>query len=397
MVFSDHDQLRDGVIKEKVDLLTARYTRRFVTDEPEQQIREIAARWGGVRQPSAGPQQPGAGRCAGARVVTRASRDESGTAGCTTARKDRAVLRRIPRCKSGKAHRQRVVSLEWDAKRGQVRARQLFFRGARYDREALDPARVAKMTCDEFNLARPFCDLWFTWEREYDRYRGAMQPRTCVSEHETDGMVTAEFEMLLYGSELWYRDRSIKVDGTIRGEIDGFSWLLFTRRGTPHIAKQAGVWRGTFRRVEADGRLAEELPAEIIIRVIPGDGQLRYHQTNIYRPANKPVETLENYGEVRDGKIHFVNSRLDAWKMDVPGDTTGRSAVLLTDYKDSSGTYMHQIVSLSDDGRFRSRTAQYLVKGKIVRRTLIDEEKITDDWRAYDAATDRLASMGMPL
>ena len=111
------------------------------------------------------------------------------------------------------------------------------------------------------------------------------------------------------------------------------------------------------------------------MRVVPGDGQLRYHQTNVYRPASKPVEALENYGEIRDGKIHFGNARLDAWKMDVPGDTTGRSAVLLMEYKDGSDMYMHQIVSLSDDGRYRSRTAQYFVKGKIVRRTLIDEEK----------------------
>ncbi|MFM7432590.1 MAG: CpcT/CpeT family chromophore lyase, partial [Gammaproteobacteria bacterium] len=255
MVFSERDQLRDGVIKEKLDLLTARYTRRFVTDEPEQQIREIAARWAGEYDNH---------------LQVRSNRERGGAQGpeLSLERREMKVVRldapqlgktvlffeEYRAASPGKAHRQRVVSLEWDAKRGQVRARQLFFRGARYDREPLDPARVAKMTRDEFNLARPFCDLWFTFEREHDRYRGAMQPRTCVSEHETDGMVTAEFEMLLYGSELWYRDRSIKVDGTIRGEIDGFSWLLFTRRGTPHIAKQAGVWRGTFRRVEADGR-----------------------------------------------------------------------------------------------------------------------------------------------
>jgi len=64
------------------------------------------------------------------------------------------------------------------------------------------------------------------------------------------------------------------------------------------------------------------------MRVIPDDGQSRYHQTDIFRPANKLVETLENYSDVRDGNIHFGNSRLDAWKMDPPGDTTGRSAVL---------------------------------------------------------------------
>lgn len=219
--------------------------------------------------------------------------------------------------------RARPIGSEWCHSSGMTNAHRSahvsFSSEARYDRDPLDPARVAKMSRDDFNLSRPFCD--------------------------------------------------------IRGEIDGFSWLLFTRRCAPHIAKQAGVWRGTFRRVESDGRLVEEFPAEIIMRVVPRDGQLRYHQTNVYRPASKPVEALENYGEIRDGKIHFGNARLDAWKMDVPGDTTGRSAVLLMEYKDGSDMYMHQIVSLSDDGRYRSRTAQYLVKGKIVRRTLIDEEK----------------------
>ncbi len=405
MVFAARDQVRDGIIKEKLDLLTARYERRWPTNEPsvfvapspDRQIREIAERWVGDFDNH---------------LQVRSNRERGGARGpeLSLERREMKVVRldapqlgknvlffeEYRAASPGKAHRQRVVSLEWDDKRAQVRARQFFFRGARYDRDPLDPARVAKMSRDDFNLSRPFCDLWFTWEGEHDRYRGAMQPRTCVSEHETDGMVTAEFEMLLHGSELWYRDRSIKVDGTIRGEIDGFSWLLFTRRGAPHIAKQAGVWRGTFRRVESDGRLVEEFPAEIIMRVVPGDGQLRYHQTNVYRPASKPVETLENYGEIRDGKIHFGNARLDAWKMDVPGDTTGRSAVLLMEYKDGSDMYMHQIVSLSDDGRYRSRTAQYLVKGKIVRRTLIDEEKVTDDWRAYDASIGRVASTGLP-
>jgi len=37
------------------------------------------------------------------------------------------------------------------------------------------------------------------------------------------------------------------------------------------------------------------------------------------------------------------------------------------------GMYMRQIVSLSDDSRCRSRAAQSLVKGKIMRRALIDE------------------------
>ena len=190
--------------------------------------------------------------------------------------------------------------------------------------------------------------------------------------------------------------RGIPVHHRAEYAVDAFSWLLFARRAAPHIAKQAGVWRGIFSRLEADGRLAAEFPSETIMRIVPGEARLLYHQTNIYRPVEKPPETLETFGEIRDGKIHFWTSRLDALKMVEPGDSTGRCTVLLMDYEDGSGMYMHQIVSLSDDGRYRSRTAQYLVRGKILRRTLIDEEKITDDWRAYDAWIGRAPSTGLP-
>ncbi len=287
----------------------------------------------------------------------------------------------------GLANRQRVVSLVLDAKRNQVRARQFFFKGARYDRSPLAPEVIARMSPADFDLSRPYCDLWFSWEPEWQRYRGRMQPGACVSEHEVDGMVHADFEMLLYGKELWYRDRSIRLaNGTVRGEIDGFSWLLFTRKSTPHIAQQQGVWRGVFRRYDADGRLTAEFPSEITMRVMPKDGRLMYHQTNRYLPAGKPEEVLESYGEVRDGRVYFGNARLDAWKMDVPDDPSGRSAVILMQYKDGSGLYVHEIVSVSADGRHRARATQYLKDGRIVRRTLIDEDKVTDDWAAYDAA-----------
>lgn len=134
------------------------------TPSPEQQIREIAERWvgdfdnhlqvrsnlerGGARGPELSVE----------RREMKVVRLEAPQLG-----KDILFFEEYRAATPGKAHRQRVVSLEWDEKRGQVRVRQFFFRGARYDRDPLDPARVAKMTRDEFNLARPFCDLWFTW------------------------------------------------------------------------------------------------------------------------------------------------------------------------------------------------------------------------------------------
>jgi len=153
----------------------------------------------------------------------------------------------------------------------------------------------------------------------------------------------------------------------------------------PYIAKQQGVWRGIFRRYDKDGKLTSEFPSEIIMRVIDEKDKVSYHQTNRYFPLGAPEEIIESYGEVRDGKIYFGNKRLDAWKMDISDDHTKRSAIILMEFKDGSGLYAHEIVSVSEDGRHRSRAAQYLKNGLIVRRTLIDEEKITDNWKEYDA------------
>lgn len=290
----------------------------------------------------------------------------------------------------GTANRQRVVSLVYDAERKQVRARQLFFNGEKHGRQPLAPAAVAKMPLSDFDLSRPGCDLFFRWEDANQRYRGGMDPGACVSKDVRAGKNYIDYEMLLTGGELWYRDRTVRqVDGVIVGEVDGFSWVLFTRSGLPHIAEQQGVWRGMFRRYDANGRLAAEFPSEITMRVIVRGDKLDYHQTNHYFPKDQPEEIIESYGEVRDGRVYFGNARLDGWKMDVPDDPTQRSAVILMDYKDGSGLYAHEIVSVSADGRFRARATQYLKDGRIVRRTLIDEEKLTSDWAAYEAAAKK--------
>jgi hypothetical protein len=45
-------------------------------------------------------------------------------------------------------------------------------------------------------------------------------------------------------------------------------------------------------------------------------------------------------------------------------------------FKDGFGTSVSQVVSLSRDGRSRSRATQYLVSGAVVQRALIDEVKV---------------------
>jgi hypothetical protein len=354
---------------------------------PEQAIAEIASRWAGEfdnhRQVQANLERAGAA----APELTREKR-EMRVWRLDAPQLGRTVLyyEENRGSQPGRAHRQRVVSLVWDAARQQVRAEQLFFNsGPTYDRAPLTPASVAKLTRNDFTH-RDTCDLYFEWQEKEQRYRGSMLPQACKYLHEVSGMVYAEFDMLLYADELWYRDRSMIIaSGAIRGEIDGFSWLLFTRSKLPEVARQQGVWRGTFRRYDALGKLTDEFPSEIVVRVKNEGGKQILHQTNTYRPSGRPEQKIDSFGEIRDGRIWFSNDRLEGWAMDLAGDTSGRGSVIVMNYKDGSGMYVYEIVARSADGKRRSRATQYLKDGKIARRTLIDEEKVTDDWAAYDA------------
>jgi CpeT/CpcT family (DUF1001) len=127
----------------------------------------------------------------------------------------------------GVANRARVYVLK-DLPDGRVRAVQHFFKdGPTYDRKPTDAAAVAAMTPGDFNFY-PGCDLFFTLDAKTGRYAGGMPSRTCVYEHATDGFVYAEFDQFIWPRATWYRDRSVRIaSGTVRGSIDGFSYLRF--------------------------------------------------------------------------------------------------------------------------------------------------------------------------
>ena len=42
------------------------------------------------------------------------------------------------------------------------------------------------------------------------------------------------------------------------------------------------------------------------------------------------------------------------------------------------------MIQLSDDRKHRSRTWQWFNNGKLLKRTLIDELKISDDWQSFE-------------
>lgn len=295
-----------------------------------------------------------------------------------------------------RAHRQRVMTFNWKAETGEIEVEQLFFStNLAYDRHFIAVSDVEKMKRADFTR-QAGCDLFFKWDAQAKRFKGGMRPRACQYDHPGSGPVYAEFDMILDANRLWYRDRSIKRgDGSIRGEIDGFSWLRFDRLADvpslangdriskramvalmPTTARMEGTWEGTFRRYDANGVLNQTLASTVVVRFLEDGNAFDYSQTNITRAPDRPEQRIESFGKWDVDRLRFSNSRLDGWAKDVAEDPSGLTSVFMMTFKDGSGMTVSEIVSFSADGRSRSRATQYLVGGKIVGRTLIDEVKI---------------------
>jgi CpeT/CpcT family (DUF1001) len=357
---------------------------------PQQQLQEITEQWVGQydnhRQVAAslswgGPAAPELTREKRQMTVTRLEAPQFGQVVL--------YLEEFKASQPGLAHRQRVMGLVWDEASRSVRVQQFFFKGgSTYDRKPLAPSVVASMQMSDFERIDR-CDLWATWEEKHQRYRIGMTPLACTYEHPVDKMVYADFEMLLWPGQTWYRDRSIRVaNGTVRGEIDGFSWLRFDKVASPSgltkaqfeqqfpsISRQAGVWKGRFRRYDAGGQLSADFASTITVKFDFLDVEKPYQQTNFYEYADGKTQTIQSSGKVEGARIVFVNDQIEGWAAEVPSDDTQQMSVFSMRYKDGSGLYVHEVVSLSADGRSRHRATQYLKEGKVVRRTLIDEVK----------------------
>ena len=300
------------------------------------------------------------------------------------------------------AHRQRVMSLLWRESTGEIEVEQLFTSLEQaYDRPLIPPEEVERLNRNDlFPVAE--CNLFFRWEPDRERFKGGMRPQACRYQHPQSGPVYAEFDMMLDRHRLWYRDRSIKLaDGSVRGEIDGFSWLRFDRlsdqpllangdrisraelrRRIPLTAKMEGVWEGTFRRVDGNGEIMETLPSRITVRLLP-DGEIYdYHQTNVLNPGSDDEQRIESFGKWDVDRLRFFNDRLEGWAKAVAADEAGETSVFLMEFKDGSGLTVSEVVSFRPgDPDVRMRATQYMRDGHIVRRTLIDEIKVSGPTR----------------
>lgn len=178
----------------------------------------------------------------------------------------------------------------------------------------------------------------------------------------------------------------------------GFVTLAAAQEPLPNMALQENykrafsenevystTWEGTFRRYDAEGELYQEFPSRIDVTFDPSK-DLPYTQTNAYSFEDGTSQVITSQGGYEDGKIVFSNPRVDGYSsaFTLEQDPAGRSSMLNLVFKDGSGLYMYEVITLSDDGNTRSRMSQYMIDGKVVRRTLIDEVRTSEAWRAVE-------------
>lgn len=146
------------------------------------------------------------------------------------------------------------------------------------------------------------------------------------------------------------------------------------RAAMPVLARHEGVWRGTFRRIDTEGKIVETFPTEITIR-FPRTGPFQYEQVNRYTPAGKPEVVIKTQGTFDGERIRFENPRVRGWAADDQGDPKKRGVTLFIETPADRG-YMYEAIVLSDDGKRRYRVAQFFAAdGTLLRRTLVDEVK----------------------
>lgn len=149
----------------------------------------------------------------------------------------------------------------------------------------------------------------------------------------------------------------------------------------PLLAGQAGVWEGTYRYYDADGRLVDEHASRLTCRVAPGDGH-DYHQTNLYTWADGRTDTRDFRGRWRDDRLWFDDGPIEGWAAEDRFDPDRRTLLLQWRRRDEPGTRFYEMIQLDATLRLRSRVWQWIgADGRTRLRTLIDEHKVADDRR----------------
>lgn len=142
------------------------------------------------------------------------------------------------------------------------------------------------------------------------------------------------------------------------------------REEMPLLARHEGEWFGKYTYVDRDGKLLDRHASHLTCS-FPEEGEHAYLQINRYAWDDGRREEFRFPATYKDRSIWFDTERITghAWEVD------DQTIILTWSYKSDPEAYLYEMIQLSPCGRYRARTWHWFEENRIVRRTLIDEEK----------------------
>lgn len=154
------------------------------------------------------------------------------------------------------------------------------------------------------------------------------------------------------------------------------------KKSMPLLARHEGVWEGWYRYYNSDSEKTDEHRSRLMCR-FPEEGH-PYHQTNYYAWASGKTETRDFPATVRNGMLWWDNDFIKGWACDVLLDEKSRTTMLHWVRTGEPDLYLYEMIQLSDDGNSRARVWQWFKGDRLFQRTLVDEKRVSNDWRSYE-------------
>lgn len=152
------------------------------------------------------------------------------------------------------------------------------------------------------------------------------------------------------------------------------------RENMPLLARHEGVWDGHYRYLDIDCNKIDEHKSRILCRLV---GEDDYHQTNYYFWEDGKKDIRDFPALVEKNRLAFY-TKITGWAAEVALDEHKRTIMLHWTRNNEPGLYLYEMIQLSDCGRHRARVWQWFQEGRLFRRTLVDEQRVSDDWKSYD-------------
>ena len=156
--------------------------------------------------------------------------------------------------------------------------------------------------------------------------------------------------------------------------------MIDLRKHLPILARHEGIWDGWYRYYDPAGNKIDEHRSRLVCR-FPDDGPYPYHQTNHYSWADGRTEVRDFPAGYQYGRVIFDNELITGWAAEVGLDDFHRSVMLYWVRKGEPDLCLYEMIQISDCGQHRHRVWHWYKQGRIVQRTLIDEQFVSRNWR----------------